>query len=142
MKILVAAIALFLGVAVVVPAEAAKVSPKSIAGSTTINAAAAKQIFDRGVPFVDVRKNSDWDAGRVPGAVHLELKKVLSADKLAKVAPKDGEVVFYCNGENACVRPRPPPRPSPGVSRKSTISVMAFRPGRRPVTPSNNPVKG
>lgn len=103
MKMITAAIALFMSIAIFTPAQAAKVSPTEISGATTIDAATAKKFFDRGVVFVDVRKNSDWDAGRVPGAVHLELKKVLSADKLAKVASKDTEIVLYCNGEK-CMR--------------------------------------
>lgn len=102
MKLIIAAFALVMGIAVGAPAEAA-VSPTEIDGATTIDAATAKQFFDRGVTFIDVRKDSDWKAGRVPGAVHLELKKVFSEEELAKVAPKDGELVFYCNGEK-CMR--------------------------------------
>lgn len=98
----VCAIGLVMGIVIGAPAVAA-VSPATIDGATTIDAATAKQFFDRGVIFVDVRKNSDWEAGRVPGAVHLELNNVLSDGELAKVAPKDGDLVFYCNGEK-CMR--------------------------------------
>jgi rhodanese-related sulfurtransferase len=55
-------------------------------------------LFDRGVIFVDVRKNSDWEAGRIPNARHIELKKVFSDDTLGKAVKKDQEVVIYCNG--------------------------------------------
>lgn len=84
-------------------AHASTQSPKSITGTTTVDATSAKALFDRGVPFVDVRKNSDWDAGRIPGAKHLELKKVFSEATLAKVVAKDREVVIYCNGPK-CMR--------------------------------------
>jgi rhodanese-related sulfurtransferase len=103
MKMITAALALFISAAIFAPAQAAKVSPTEINGATTVDAATAKQLFDRGVVFVDVRKNSDWEAGRVPGAVHLELKKVLSEDKLVKVASKATEIVMYCNGAK-CMR--------------------------------------
>ncbi len=103
MKLFAATMALFVSFALLGPAQAAKVSPAEINGATTIDAATAKSYFDRGVIFVDVRKDSDWDAGRVPGAVHLELKKVLSEDKLAEVVDKNTEVVIYCNGEK-CMR--------------------------------------
>lgn len=94
---------LVLAALAITPAQAAKTSPTEVPGATTVDAAAAKQLFDRGVPFIDVRKNSDWDAGRVPGAHHIELKKRLNADSLGKVVGKDAEVVFYCNGPK-CMR--------------------------------------
>lgn len=85
------------------PAHAKKISPEAINGAVTIDAPQAKKLFDRGVPFVDVRKNSDWEAGRIPGAKHVELKKIFSEPELQKVAQKDKEVVFYCNGAS-CMR--------------------------------------
>lgn len=95
--------AIFVGLLAIAPAHAAKKSPTTIDGATTIEATQAKSLFDKGVPFVDVRSNSDWDAGRIPGAKHIELKKVFSEAELLKVASKDKKVVFYCNGES-CLR--------------------------------------
>ena len=92
-----------LGLLVSAPVQAAKESPTTVPGAVTIDAAKAKALFDKGVPFVDVRKSSDWDAGRIPGARHVELKKVFNEAALEKVAPKDKEVVFYCNGIS-CMR--------------------------------------
>ena len=84
-------------------ATASEVSPTEVSGATTVDAAMAKQLFDKGVIFVDVRKDSDYEAGRVPGAHHLELKKVISDDALSGVVGKGDEVVIYCNGEK-CMR--------------------------------------
>ena len=72
-------------------------------GATTIDTAKARQLFEQDVAFVDTRKNSDWDAGRIPGAIHLDVKKVLSPETLAEEVPRDEPVVFYCNGHN-CLR--------------------------------------
>lgn len=86
------------------PVSAKKVSPESIGGAVTVDAAKAKALFDKGVTFVDVRKNSDWEAGRIPGARHVELKKVFNEDELLKaIGSKDKEVVLYCNGAS-CMR--------------------------------------
>ncbi|MDP6346146.1 MAG: rhodanese-like domain-containing protein [Alphaproteobacteria bacterium] len=85
------------------PAQAAKISPEKIDGATTVAAGEAKGLFDRGVTFIDVRKDSDWDAGRVPGAHHIELKKKFDEPKLAAVVGKEKEVVIYCNGPK-CMR--------------------------------------
>ena len=73
------------------------VSPETVPGATTIDATKAKALFDKGVVFVDVRNDADWEAGRIPDAVHLELKKVFTEASLGDVVPKDQEVVIYCN---------------------------------------------
>ncbi len=81
----------------------ADVSPQTIAGATTIDATKAKALFDKGVLFVDVRRASDWDNGRIPDALHLELKKVFSKESLLAEAKIDDPLVLYCNGEK-CLR--------------------------------------
>ncbi len=73
-------------------------SPIEIEGATTIDAAQAKTLFDRGVLFVDVREDADWKAGHIPDAVHLELYNVFSEATLTEVAGKDEEVVIHCHG--------------------------------------------
>ncbi|MBT3369958.1 MAG: rhodanese-like domain-containing protein, partial [Rhodospirillaceae bacterium] len=88
MKTILFAISVALSAFLVLPAQAAKVSPTEISGAVTVDAAQAKELFDRGVIFVDVRKNSDWDAGRIPGAKHIELKKKYNEASLGKVIAK------------------------------------------------------
>src|SRR6266849_3463292 len=75
-----------------------QVSPVTVPGATTVDAAASKVLFDQSVVFVDTRTDADWEAGRIPAAVHLELKKVLSEAMLSAVVQKDQPMVFYCNG--------------------------------------------
>jgi len=84
-------------------ANAVKISPESVSGTTSVNVAQAKALFDKGVLFVDVRSNKDWTAGRIPDAEHIELKKVFSDDTLGKHVKKDQGVVIYCNGAS-CLR--------------------------------------
>ena len=80
-----------------------KISPKKVNGAITVDAKKAKQLFDKGVVFIDVRKDKDYAAGRVPDAVHIELKKVYSKNTLGKVVKPDQPVVIYCNG-HSCTR--------------------------------------
>jgi len=80
-----------------------KVSPETVNGATTVDAVKAKSLFDKGVIFLDVRKDKDWAAGRVPDAIHIELKKKLNADSMSKQIKKDQQVVIYCNGSK-CMR--------------------------------------
>ena len=76
----------------------AQESPKKVAGTTTIDAAKAKVLFDRGAKFIDVRSSMVWDAGRVPGASHLEWGTDFNESSLLRVATKSDEVVIYCSG--------------------------------------------
>lgn len=102
MNRLISALALILGVSMLTPAWAEQ-SPMTVDGTTAIDVVAAKKLFDREVPFIDVRKNSDWEAGRVPGAHHLELKKQFTEAAMLKISGKGDEVVIYCNG-SGCMR--------------------------------------
>ena len=74
------------------------VSPEGVPGATTIDTATAKALFDTGVVFIDVRTDADWEAGRIPGAIHLELKHMYDVESLGTTVAKDQAVVVYCNG--------------------------------------------
>ena len=78
-----------------------KESPIDIPGAVTIDVVKARQLFDRGVKFVDVRGPS-WNLGRVPGATHLFLNEGFDKETLATVVGQNEEVVFYCMGP-ACL---------------------------------------
>lgn len=81
-----------------------KDSVETVKGAVTVDAAKAKELFDKGAVFIDTRKDSDWDAGRIPGAIHMELKSVFNETAMAeKVKTKETPVVFYCNGVK-CLR--------------------------------------
>jgi rhodanese-related sulfurtransferase len=74
------------------------VSPEAVPGAITIDTARAKTLFDNGAIFIDVRNDADWEAGRIPGAVHLDLDTGFTANSLRAVARPDQAVVMYCNG--------------------------------------------
>ena len=76
-------------------------SPTEVEGATTVDVATAKTLFDRGVPFVDVRNDRYYGAGHISGASHLRLATAaFNESALAEVASKDQEVVIYCDGSN------------------------------------------
>ena len=85
------------------PAVAGEVSPQSIDGAVTVDTTQAEALFDQEVAFVDVRKDSDWDAGRIPGAIHLDIKSKFSEEALSGEVEKGEPVVMYCNGAS-CMR--------------------------------------
>ena len=58
-----------------------------------------KSIADEKAVLVDVREQSEWDAGHIDGAVFLplsELRDGLDADTLAKRLPKDRILYTHC----------------------------------------------
>lgn len=84
-------------------AIASDVSPQSVKGAKTVDTSEAKKLFDSGVIFIDTRKNSDWEAGRVSDAVHLDLKSNFTEKTLSAEVGKGDPLVCYCNGEK-CMR--------------------------------------
>jgi rhodanese-related sulfurtransferase len=83
--------------------SAGEVSPTAVDGAVSVDAAKAKALFDSGVVFIDVRSDKDWAAGRIPDAVHIELKKKFNEEAMAAEVKKGDQVVIYCNGES-CMR--------------------------------------
>ncbi|MDX1352768.1 MAG: rhodanese-like domain-containing protein [Thiomicrorhabdus sp.] len=75
-------------------------SPQTVDGAQTISAQQAKKLWQQGATFVDTRKDSDWEAGRVPGAVHINIKKPeFNKETVLKHVAIDAPVVSYCNAE-------------------------------------------
>lgn len=62
-------------------------------------AAAVKARLDAGeaVPLIDVREESEYAAGHLPGAEHLS-KGVIERDVEARHPHPDGELILYCGG--------------------------------------------
>jgi rhodanese-related sulfurtransferase len=57
----------------------------------------ARKLVDGGAQLVDVRADHEWETGRIPGAVHIQLSELSSrADEIEKDKP----VVVYCRGGN------------------------------------------
>ena len=86
------------------------VSPTSVPGVKSVNAAQAYELWQQRAWFVDPRKPSQFDAGRIPGAINLEYDpdpnqsaglpdQAMTAATLEAEVPKDEPVVFYCNAE-------------------------------------------
>jgi rhodanese-related sulfurtransferase len=80
------------------------VSPTSVAGATTVDAAKAYELWQNRAVFIDPRKPGQFEAGRIPGAINLVYgpgkpdQPFNQASLEAEVAKSD-PVVFYCNAE-------------------------------------------
>jgi len=70
--------------------------------ATKIDIATAKSFHDRGVVFIDVSGESNWNAGHIPGAVHLPGERTADPNQvrfnkttLGEVAQHNDEIVLY-----------------------------------------------
>jgi rhodanese-related sulfurtransferase len=57
----------------------------------------AQKLIDGGAQLIDVRADHEWEAGRIPGAVHLPLAEL---DERTGEIDQDRPVVLYCRGGN------------------------------------------
>ena len=73
-------------------------APETVEGATTVTVEQAKELFDQGAPFIDVRSLRLYSRRHVSGAHHLDLKSAFNQEALEKVAKKDKPVVIYCSG--------------------------------------------
>jgi rhodanese-related sulfurtransferase len=56
-----------------------------------------KQASGSAFHFVDVREESEWNAGHADGAIHIG-KGVLERDIVSKIPSKDEPIILYCGG--------------------------------------------
>lgn len=49
------------------------------------------------VILVDVREDSEWSAGHVPGAIHMG-KGIIERDIEEKIPDRSAEIILYCGG--------------------------------------------
>lgn len=55
----------------------------------------ARRLVEEGAQLVDVRAEHEWEAGRIPGAVHVPLAEL--NDRTGEIE-QDRPVVLYCRG--------------------------------------------
>jgi rhodanese-related sulfurtransferase len=64
-----------------------------------MNVQEVNEWLEKGTSFslVDVREKSEWDRGRLPGAIHLS-KGVIERDIVNTIPEKSRTIVLYCGG--------------------------------------------
>lgn len=81
-------------------ADTQPLSKESIPGATTISSYVAKAMHDDHVIFIDVRSDRDWEASRIPHAIHLAITEGFFTEEslLNAVKDKTTPIIIYCNG--------------------------------------------
>jgi rhodanese-related sulfurtransferase len=62
-----------------------------------VSRAEARELIEQGAQLIDVRADHEWEAGRIPGAVHVPLDQL--AERTGEV-DGDRPVILYCRGGN------------------------------------------
>lgn len=86
------------------------VSPTSVNGAITVDAAKAHEQWQQRAWFIDPRKPAQYESGRIPGAISIEYDpdpkqssglsdQLLTEATLSAEVPKGEPVVFYCNAK-------------------------------------------
>ena len=73
-------------------------SPQEVVGATTVDLVKARDLYDTGAVFIDVRNSRSWNYGHINGAVHLDF----NADEfvilyVSDALDRDTPIVFYCD---------------------------------------------
>jgi rhodanese-related sulfurtransferase len=72
-------------------------SEEATASETELDPKRVQQLVAEGAELIDVRRDYEWEGGRIAGARHIEVND-LAAE--AASIPRDRPVVFYCRGGN------------------------------------------
>ena len=67
------------------------------------NSDAEKVYKDKGATFVDVRERSEWNAGHMPGSLHIPLGELT---RRAGELPKDKQIITVCRSATVSLRGR------------------------------------
>jgi len=73
-------------------------SPETVDGAVTVSLQQAKELYDQGEVFLDVRSPRLYAKGHILGTYHLDFKYNFDEEKLASLAKKDQPLVIYCSG--------------------------------------------
>lgn len=84
----------------------ANVSPIDVPGATSLDAHGVKELWMQGALCIDPRSQSDWEAGRIPGALHMMSRSEFYKPETVlrfTAGRYDDPIIAYCNAEN-CLR--------------------------------------
>lgn len=71
-------------------------APVEVSGATFVTIEQAKQLFDEGAVFIDVRDRDAWKTGHIDGALNLDLEAdEFSVLSLSKDLDRSTPIVFY-----------------------------------------------
>ena len=67
------------------------------ASASELSLERVEELLSEGAELIDVRRDYEWEGGRIAGARHIEMNDLSAA---AGSLPRDRSIVFYCRGGN------------------------------------------
>lgn len=83
--------------------DSTAVSPLFVPGASSIDVLEAKQLYDRGVVFIDVRPAVNWSIAYIKGAISLDSETMFNRESLSDLINLENPAVIYCQGSR-CLR--------------------------------------
>lgn len=65
----------------------------------TVSPGQLQELVEKGAQLVDVRADHEWEAGHIPGAIHIELNEL---SERTREIDRERPVILYCRGDNRC----------------------------------------
>jgi rhodanese-related sulfurtransferase len=88
--------------------------------------------LEQGAQLVDVRAGHEWEAGRIPGAVHIPLDELSArTDELDRERP----VILYCRGGNRSTMAADALEAAGFDAAKLTEGIVGWEEERLPLEP-------
>jgi rhodanese-related sulfurtransferase len=74
-----------------------KVTEDAPTGEVELDPKRVAELAAQGAVLIDVRRDYEWEGGRIAGARHIEVNELIAQ---AESIPKDQPVIFYCRTGN------------------------------------------
>jgi rhodanese-related sulfurtransferase len=74
-----------------------KVTEDAPTGEVELDPKRVAELAAQGAVLIDVRRDYEWEGGRIAGARHIEVNELTAQ---AESIPKDQPVIFYCRTGN------------------------------------------
>lgn len=78
------------------PATSEPAAPTALKARTDVDVAALASALEQGAVVVDVRTDSEWASGHVPGAIHVPIDALSPEHPAIAKLPRDQPVYFIC----------------------------------------------
>ena len=99
--------------------------------------ATAQALADGSASVVDVREQYEWDAGRIPGTIHIPLERLASR---AEELDRDRPVIFQCRAGVRSLMAAQAFSAAGFDARSMTGGIKAWADEQRPLEPDDGVV--
>ena len=112
--------------------------PESSGESVELPVERVEELLAAGAQLIDVRRDYEWEGGRIAGARHIELNDLSAA---AETVPREAPVIFYCRGGNRSAMAAEAFRQAGWAAHNLAGGISAWVESGRPLEPEGGEVR-